>query len=46
MAIFVKWRKTNDNLGSSFEQTLKASHPKCYISSPKVIGLLVPEKTI
>ena len=29
------------NLGSSFKHTWYASHPQCYIPSPKVIGLLV-----
>ena len=32
------------NLGSSFEHTWQASHPKCYIPSPKVNRLLVVEK--
>ena len=39
-------KKVKVHLGSEFEQTLLAPHPKCYIPSPKVIGLLVLEKKI
>ena len=36
-------KKVKVNLGSSFEQTWLALHPKRYITSPKVIDLLVLE---
>ena len=32
-------KKVKENLGSSYEQTWSALHPKCYITSPKVISL-------
>ena len=37
-------KKVKVILEPPFEQTWLAPHPQCYIPSPKVIDLLVPEK--
>ena len=39
-------KKVKVNKDSSFVQTWQCPHPKCYIPSPKTIGLLVSEKEI